>query len=258
MTMMTLDDVFNDLSRVALTAHRGASHSCPENTIPAMERAVACGADFIEFDLRTTADGVPVLLHDSTIDRTSDGTGRPEDHTLAGLKEFNFSWFAGGARLEKPIFGRLEIPTFEDVLAAFRGRVCMNVQMYTEGAGLDAVCALYRRYEMFDHAYLTIADWSVAERVRRIDPRIEICMTPGWHERASPENLRRCREFGCRFVQPVRDAVNAETVELCRRLGLRENVFYADTPEDFRRLRDMGVRGIMTNRPEELAALGRG
>ena len=249
----SMTDIYNDLSKVAVTAHRGASYSCPENTIPAMEQAIAGGADFIEFDLRMTSDGIPVVIHDDTIDRTSDGTGRLKDHTLSELKEYNFSWFVRDARQKKPVFERLEIPSFEDILKAFRHRVFMNIQIYTENVeDLDAICALYQQYEMYDLAYLTIADWDIAKRVRKTDPRIDICMTPGWHERILPENLRRCHEFGCRFVQPIWDSLNAGTIKLCRELGLYENIFYADTPEGFKRLLDLGVRGIMTNRPEEL------
>src|SRR5690606_6512659 len=87
----TLSELYNGAVPLVVTAHRGASFLCPENTAPAMAKAVELGAHMIEFDLRLSADGVPVLLHDATIDRTSDGRGRPEEHSLAALREFNFA-----------------------------------------------------------------------------------------------------------------------------------------------------------------------
>ena len=71
MTARTLSDLYRDPDYFMITAHRGASFEFPENTVLAMRKAVEAGADMIEFDLRGTADGVPLLLHDETIDRTS-------------------------------------------------------------------------------------------------------------------------------------------------------------------------------------------
>ena len=75
----TLTELYNDHSHFMITAHRGASFEFPENTLLSMEKAVEAGADMIEFDLRGTSDDIPVLLHDETINRTSNGKGRPEE-----------------------------------------------------------------------------------------------------------------------------------------------------------------------------------
>ncbi|MCL4722641.1 MAG: glycerophosphodiester phosphodiesterase, partial [Gammaproteobacteria bacterium] len=64
------------MRRTQIWAHRGARQQAPENTLPAFELALAQGADGIEFDVQLTADGVPVLIHDETVDRTTDGTGQ--------------------------------------------------------------------------------------------------------------------------------------------------------------------------------------
>ena len=83
---------------------------------------------------------------------------------------------------------------------------------------------------------------------------IEICFTPKMTERAKPESLQLCKDLHCRFVQPVRNYQMEETFEVCRKLGLRDNVFYSDSPEECRQLQAMGARGIMTNKIELLAA----
>ena len=84
--MKTLTDLYSDPAHFMITAHRGASFEFPENTALSMRKAVEAGADMIEFDLRGTADGVPVLLHDETLKRTSNGSGMPEEYPLSELK----------------------------------------------------------------------------------------------------------------------------------------------------------------------------
>ncbi|MBO4633186.1 MAG: hypothetical protein J5858_14810 [Lentisphaeria bacterium] len=251
--MQTLTELHSS-DHLVLTAHRGASFDDAENTLKAFERAVKSGAHFIEFDLRMSADGVPVVLHDTTIDRTSNGTGTPEEYTLKDLKRFNFSYWHHGERHAEPLYEQLEIPTFEEVLQSFRERACMNIQVYADPAGMKEICRLYLDYGMADRGYLTIASDEVAEAVRKYSREIEICLTPGWNERSSPENLRKCADFGCRFVQPVREMVTPETFELCRQLGLRANVFFSDDPEEAEGLRKMGAGGVMTNKIPLLAA----
>lgn len=245
--MRTLSEL-HQTGELICTAHRGASFDNAENTLPAFQQAVDCSADFIEFDLRMTADGVPVVLHDQTIDRTSNGFGKPEDHDLKELKKFNFSFFRHGTRLEQPLYPELQIPTFEEVLQNFRDKACMNIQTYASLSGMKEICRLYVEYDMFDRGYLTIASQEIADFVRSYSKEIQICLTPGWMERAMPENLKKCADFGCQFVQPVIESVTRETFDTCQKLGLRANVFFSDSPEEVKTLSGIGLNGIMTNR----------
>ena len=249
--MKTLTELF-ETSDIVWTAHRGASFEDAENTLSGFRRAVAAGADMIEFDVRMSRDGVPVILHDKTIDRTSDGTGRPEEWTLAELKKREFSYFSRGERLQKPLHPGESIPTFEEVLAEFRDLAAMNIQVYADPAGLSEICRLYLKYGMTDRGYLTIAKTEDAQAVRAVSPDIEICLTPGWHERNLPENLRKCAAFGCRFVQPIRETATAETFAVCRELGLRANVFFADDAETARAAIALGAPGFLTNRISDM------
>ena len=245
----TLTALHAATDHLILTAHRGASDGLPDNTMIAFETAVRAGADLIEFDLRSSREGVPVVLHDATLDRTTDGHGEPELLPLAELKKLNASYWVGGRRLETPYLPDLRLPTFEEVLAAFHDRVMMNIQIYARtDAVLAEICRLFRQYDMYDRGYLSINSREQFETVRRIDSEIEICFLPGWETRSQPESLKLCRELGCRFAQPIREFLAAETVPLCRELGLRENVFYSDDPAEALQLHAAGVRGLLTNR----------
>ena len=245
----TLTDLFNDKNHFILTAHRGASFEYPENTLLAMQKAYEGGADMIEFDLRGTADGIPVLLHDETINRTSNGQGTPEEHTLAELKKLNFSYFLQKTRREAPVYDKIEIPAFEEILAEFHDKIPMNIQVYAKSEKvLREICRLFKKYDMYDHGYFTVYPANV-DAVKDIDPDIELCTTIGWLERTYPENIRLCKEkYNCRFIQPVREYVTEANFKLMHEIGLRSNVYFADTPEDMDILKKAGADGILTNK----------
>ena len=251
--MLDLDDLFT-LDKTVLTAHRGASFEYPENTIPAFEAAVKAGTHFIEFDLYVSKDGVPVVLHDKTIDRTSNGSGRPEDLTLAELKSFNYSYYHHGERHNEPMYEVCEIPTFEEVLQKFSGVVCMNIQLNgkPDDAGIKEICRLYNKYNMEKTGYLTIAWQDIFQATRDYAGDIEICFTPPMKERAKLESLELCKKLNCRYVQPYCKNFCAETAVNISKLGLRDNIFYSDDPAEARSFIAMGAKGIMTNKIELL------
>lgn len=245
----TLTELYNNKNHFMITAHRGASFEFPENTMLSMQKAYEAGADMIEFDLRSTADGIPVLLHDETIDRTSRGHGLPEDHTLAELKKLNFSYFLQRYERETPACEKMEIPTFEEILAEFHDKIPMNIQVYAKSDKvLKEICRLYKKYDMYDRGYFTVYP-AAADAVRAIDPDIELCVTVGWIERTYPENIRLCREkYNCRFIQPVKEYITENTFKLMTDLGLRSNVYFSDDPEEINMLKNLGAQGILTNK----------
>lgn len=248
--MKLLTELYSSGRPIAI-AHRGACGLYPENTSLAMKKAVEYGADMIEFDLRLTSDGIPVLLHDSTIDRTSNGKGVPGDYTLSALREFNFSYFRSiwGERLETPSYEELAIPTFEEILKEFRDQACMNIQVYDASEkSLSAICRLYREYEMTDRGFLAMSSFDDAMAVRKIAPEIEVAVLGDWSKRATPEEISKCAEFGTRFVQPPIEHLTDATIEACRKHNMHANIFFSDTPLEMRSLIQRGVSGILTNR----------
>src|SRR6056297_841327 len=103
------------MARFFIWAHRGASAVAPENTLAAFTAALQAGADGIELDVHLTRDGVPVVMHDETVDRTTNGSGRIRDLSHAEIDDLDAgSWFGPRWRGEK-------IPTLEKVLVAFAG-----------------------------------------------------------------------------------------------------------------------------------------
>ena len=105
---------------ILVVSHRGDWRNAPENSLQAIQNCIDMGVDMVEIDLKKTKDGHLVLMHDKTINRTMNGKGKPEDYTLAELREF----FLKGGHGQKT---RHKIPTFEEVMTLCKGKIMVNV-----------------------------------------------------------------------------------------------------------------------------------
>jgi glycerophosphoryl diester phosphodiesterase len=253
---MTLAKLYTDPNRVVVTAHRGCSGEFPENTLIAFDEAVRIGADIIEFDLRGTSDAIPVVLHDPTIDRTSNGTGSPGDYTLEQIRRYNFSLWHGpgssGERLSAPKYSDCPIPTFRELLERYTGKIGLNIQVYDATSPLlETICDMYREFDLYTSGYLSMSTYADADRVRDIDKRIELCILEKQRD-LDRATLVRQKEMGIRFVQPFRDGVTSEFCGWIRDLGMCCNMFYSNTDEDNRRYLATGLRGVLTDYPDIL------
>ena len=235
---------------VANVAHRGASGNFPENTLRAFQMALEIGVDEIEFDLRMTGDGHLVVMHDATVDRTTDGTGAIGELTLAEIRALD----AGRVFGER--FRGDRVPTWEEALDLVQGKVRLNVHL-KEGGSPDGdyerkVAKALRAFRMVDDSVMACNDVSVG-LFAEIDPRIACRIFP--NNRSPGDYIRSSMEMGLRTMQPGRDMTSTEFVQKAHESGLGVHVFYADTPEDMRTYIGMGVDGILTNYPERLKAV---
>ena len=232
---------------VANVAHRGASGNYPENTLLAFQKALEIGVAEIEFDLRMTLDGHLVVMHDATVDRTTDGTGATGELTLAEIKALD----AGAVFGER--FQGERVPTWEETLDLVQGKVRLNVHL-KEGGNPDGdyerkVAKALHAYRMADDSTLACNDESVGI-FAEIDPRLACRIFP--NGRSPEEYIRSSVEMELRTTQPGRGMTTPEFVQKAHESGLGVHVFYADTLEDMRAYIGMGVDGILTNYPERL------
>jgi len=151
--------LFDPGSRLVI-AHRGNSAHAPENTIEALQSAVDLGADALEFDVRLTRDGVPVLLHDATLDRTTSGQGRLSDFDLTQVRGL-----AAGRAAPQWTGARTAVPTLEEVLDRFRSTPAM-IEVKELGAAEPTV-QLIRRLGLEDHVALGSDDVRVMAHLSR-------------------------------------------------------------------------------------------
>jgi len=252
----TLKSLYEDPERIVVTAHRGFSGEYPENTLLSFAKAVELNVDIIEFDIRGTSDDVPIIMHDETIDRTTNGKGSPRDFSLKELRQFNASHWKGahgtGERLSDPAYSDVIIPTFEEVLQETKGKVGLNIQLYdTVEPLLTKICHLFHSYDLYDSGYLTVSTFQEVHQIRAINPRIEICVLEDqWN--LKPENLKKHVDLGLTFIQPGRESTTPELCQAILENNLCANMFYSNTDDDNRRYIDMGLRGILTDYPNIL------
>ncbi|MCM2264906.1 MAG: hypothetical protein NDI73_06925 [Desulfuromonadales bacterium] len=225
-----------------LYAHRGASVEAPENTLVAFRRALEVGADGIELDVHLSADGVPVVIHDETLERTTDGVGPVASHGSEELQTLDAGfWF-------DPHFAGEPLPTLEETLSLLAGRLRLNLEVKDSRAGL-AVVALLRHFPTAD-VVLSSFDYGLLARLRRAAPDLPLAvlLDAGNWQRAlvRAEALRACA------FHPRADLVSRPLMAACRRLQLPVFPWTVDTPAQARGLVRMGVAGLFTNDPAGL------
>ncbi len=160
---------YMNLDNLKVTSHRGFSHDIPENTIPAIDKAIDEGADYVEVDVRVTKDGVPVLLHDSSLKRTTGLKKNIYDTTYEEVAELD-----AGVWMDESFAGT-KIPTLQEVLENCKGRVLLNLDLKyrNEEEGLtEKVVALIEEYEMVWQCVITSTSLKCLEEVKELNPDI--------------------------------------------------------------------------------------
>jgi glycerophosphoryl diester phosphodiesterase len=199
----------------------------------------------VELDVQRSHDGALVVIHDDTVDRTTDGLGRVDEMTLAELKKLD-----AGVRFGERFRGE-RIPTLEEVFRATTSRCGLNVEIKSVGVE-QGVCALFRSYQAHAASIVSSFEWDLLERVRQIDRDIRIALLAEKHRGIL---LDAAAAMGAYAVNPRADMVDAEFCAAAHRRGLRVYTWTVDVPELMRFLIAAGVDGIMTNRPELLTAV---
>jgi glycerophosphoryl diester phosphodiesterase len=240
-------------------AHRGGAKLAPENTMPAFERGLALGSDGIECDVHLSRDGVPVVIHDNTLDRTTDAMGPVNARTASELRRldagFRFVDLAGEASFRGKGVG---VPTLEDVLACCRA-VPVIIELKTgEPALARAVTSLVRRLGAVERVCVGSFYRAGLDLIRREAP--EIATSASEHEARWTLYRSWCRwPLGlrrryCAFQVPERAGhlrvVTPAFLEQAHRDGARVDVWVVDDPGDMRRLFAWGVDGVITDRPD--------
>lgn len=228
-----------------ICAHRGFNTIAPENSMPAFGAAVALGAEEIEFDLWSTKDRILVSCHDSTIERVSDGNGKIYEHTYEELSRLDFGIKHG----EK--FRGLKIPTFEEILQKFAGRVIMNihVKIWDEDFSdrmMEEIVGLIRKYDCAKHVYFMTINDKIIKEVMRYAP--DICVCVGWDGNKEPLSIvERAIALGAQKVQLFKPYFNQQSIDMAHQHGVFCNVFWADDPQEAVNYRNMGIDCILTN-----------
>lgn len=237
-------------NRVLNFAHRGASHDAPQNTLAAFRLAVEMGADGVELDVQASKDGEAMVIHDFTVDATTDGQGRVADKTLAELKELDAgSWF--NAR-----YASQRIPTLQEVIVEVGHQLILNIELKAKGvrdAGLVAeVVRLIEDHNLVHRAIVCSFNPFALRRVKRLNHNITTGLLYFFDLPAHLARSVLLSLAGSGALHPEKHLINRKYMAWAKERGYRVNAWTVDEPAEMKRLIALGVDGIITNRPDVL------
>jgi glycerophosphoryl diester phosphodiesterase len=227
--------------RVVVISHRGEHLHHPENTMPAFQEAIRVGADFFELDVRTTSDGKLVLMHDGTVDRTTNGHGEVAKMTFDEIRALD-----AGAKMS-PEFAGTRVPTFDEALDLARGKIGIYVDV--KYASAKDLVEHINGHGMTDH--VVIYSGRISKDIQDLDPRLKLMP-----EARSADFARQLIDtlhlkvlaFDANDFKPdvIAVAKQGKALIYVDRLGP------ADNPETWQQAIDQGADGIQTDHPEQL------
>lgn len=248
-----------------LFAHRGGARIAPENTIEAFAAGLAAGCDRLEMDVHATRDGHVVVLHDPTVDRTTDGSGLVREMTLAELQRFDAGARFRGDAGDFPFRGRgVVVPTLAAVLEAFPG-VPLNIEIKQQSPAIEAnVLEVLDRFDARAQVLLAAEEASIMARIRAAAPDVLTSFSAAdvlefvtaWRDGTIRDGYRP-PGVALQIPPSFGDValVTAESVALAHELGLEVHVWTIDDPDEMAALLDLGIDALMTDVPPLAARL---
>ncbi len=232
-----------------IVAHRGAAGIAPENTLASFKEAIRLGADWLEFDVRLTGDGFPVVIHDPTLKRTTTGKGPVRSRTLGEIRRLDAgSWFDDRYSGEK-------VPTLDEVIK-LAPKARLNIEIKSNCApASEAAAAVWTRVRdagLQERALITSFDIDILKAMREIDGQAALGFP--WQS-GLRDPVRRALSLKCRMMLFEVGGLSEKKVRRCREVGLDVWVYTVNEPEEMRRVMDLGVDALVTDRPDLLARL---
>jgi glycerophosphoryl diester phosphodiesterase len=239
--------MLNLLPSPTFFAHRGASAYAPENTMAAFDLALRQGAEAIELDAKLTADGKVVVIHDQTINRTTEGDGRVKDLTFAQLRELD-----AGSHFDFAFRGE-PIPSLDEVFAALGHLLYINVELTNYNSITDSlpekVANLVKRHNLSRRVIFSSFNPIALVRIRRAIPEAPIGLLAQAGSKGAWARSWAGRLIGANSLNPEVSDVTQSLIEANHRIGRRVFVWTVNQAEEMRRLFALKVDGIFTDDP---------
>ena len=225
---------------VYVIGHRGAAGYAPENTLTSFRKAVEFGVDMVELDVHLCATGEAVVIHDDTVDRTTDGSGRVRDLSLDELKALD----AGGVE---------RVPTLVEVIDEMSGRAALNVEL----KGLGCVDRVHEVLSdavgdgLISHDVFLVSSFHLGmlEWMRALSDDVRLGVLVGDVPGKVLEFAQRVEAYS---VNPYHKRMSLEFVSMAHGLGLKVYPWTVNEPGDIARAKAMGVDGIISDYPERV------
>jgi glycerophosphoryl diester phosphodiesterase len=235
---------------VLVIAHRGSSGAAPENTLTAFRRAMEVGSDMLELDVHLSKDGQVVVIHDDTIDRTTNRKGKVANYTLDELKQLDVgTWFGSQFSGEK-------IPALREVLDLARGRILVNIELkegdhgqYTILDLADRTIQEVERAGMLEQVLFSSFDPTALERTHKNNSKAHLALlyNKRWD---APQEIVLGRPFS--FLNCRKTVLRQSNISRAHQEGFKVMVYTLTTEEEMKHFVQLGVDGIITNYPDHL------
>ena len=250
-------------SRPLIIGHRGYCALAPENTLPSFQLALEAGADLVELDYHHTRDGVPLVIHDDTLDRTTDARKRWKQRRIkvAGQTAAEIQMLDAGSWFHKKFAGT-KVPLLVEALDLICGAGSIAVIEHKSGDA-ETLTRLLRGRKVIDRVAVISFDWAFLREIHQREPGLLLGAL------GRPERLingqtpsRRSRKLDARWLGELTKTkarlavwsrqVSESAIRLAHESGLKVWIYTVDTARTARRLAGIGVDGIITNRPREI------
>jgi glycerophosphoryl diester phosphodiesterase len=233
------------MRRPLVTSHAACKGHAPENTLAGIEAAMRLGADAIEIDVHCTSDRVPVLLHDESVERTTDGAGNIHEMALAEAQRLD-----AGTRQFAPQFAGARIPTLAEVLALTRGKALLQIEVKQPGIEQEVAAAVREAGAIGDcevHSFFP----QVVQRLRQVEPRMAAALlTDGRRIVDWQEFFGFVLSLNAQGVSVHYGATTPERVRQGQRRSLTFMVWTVDDEADVRAMCAAGADSICSDFPD--------
>ena len=223
-----------------LTGHRGAAKLEPENTLLSIQKAIDLGVDQVEIDVHLTRDQHLVVIHDTTVDRTTDGQGAVANFTLAEVQQLD----AGKGE---------RIPTLQEVMDLVRGKVILQIELKGPNTAKPVIQAVEQN-SMVNEVLLTSFVHDRLRETGQLNPNLRLGAL--WAA-PPPDACEQAIDMGAEAIHIQHLNIDPQLVQKAHTHGLKIRAWNPDTVEEIQRVIDLGVDAIGSNRPDLLIAVGR-
>jgi len=224
-------------------AHRGASGNFPENTVCAFRAAIDAGAEMCELDVQLSRDGAIVVIHDETVERTTDGKGEVAELTLEELKRLD-----AGAKFKGGAVKGERIPTLDEVFSATSGKCGLNIELKAGGLEHQVAQIMQARNALAD-SIVSSFDWEYLKNIQQLHFNIRVGLLA---EEKPVDLMMNAVAMRAHSINPRWDMVTSDLCKAAHERGLKVYTWTVDADARMRALIACGVDGIMTNYPERL------
>lgn len=245
---MALESIYS-LDRPLVFGHRGASAYAPQNTLPAFQLAVEQGADGVEFDVHLSADGHPVVIHDFTVDHTTDGTGSVDSMTLEQLKALD-----AGVKFDAKFAGT-RVPTLDEVFEVVGKMRVINVEVKGATDNIEhVVYTSIQRHNLQGKVIISSFNPLVLHRMRKAAPEIVI----GFLYSPDYDFSQMMVDLPHEARHPMHPMIDKVYMQQAKLRGYRVNTWTVNDPERALQLAELGVDGIISDKPDVILAASDG